>query len=71
MNDSDLKHLNLFKYPVVSAVNIFQNHSNILKIKSNQTYQGFSFRLVNYEEVFGEFIYVKNNSIRGNFKRLY
>ena len=39
---------------VLSAVNKFQNHPSILKIKSNRTYSGFSFRPVNYEEVLTE-----------------
>ena len=38
----------------MSAVNKFQNHPSILKIKSNRTYSGFSFRPVNYEEVLTE-----------------
>ena len=41
---------------VLSAVNKFQNHPSILKIKSNRTYSGFSFRPVNYEEVLTELI---------------
>ena len=36
---------------VLSAVNKFQNHPSILKIKSNRTQSGFSFRPANYEEV--------------------
>ena len=38
----------------MSAVNKFQNHPSILKIKSNRTYSSFSFRPVNYEEVVTE-----------------
>ena len=38
----------------MSAVNKFQNHPSILKIKSYQTYSGFSFRPVNYKEVLTE-----------------
>ena len=37
-----------------SAVNKFQNQPSILKIISNRTYSGFSFRLANYEEVLTE-----------------
>ena len=37
--------------PVLSAVNKFQNHPGILKIKSNRSYACFSFRPVNCEEV--------------------
>ena len=40
--------------PVLSAVNKFQNHPSLLKIKSSQTYSGFSFRPVNYEEILAE-----------------
>ena len=40
---------------VLSAVNKSQNHTSILKIKSNRTYSGFSFRPVNYEEALTEF----------------
>ena len=36
------------------AVKKFQNHPRIWKIKSNPTYTGFTFRLVNYEEVLRE-----------------
>ena len=36
---------------VLPAVNKFQNHPSIWKIKLNRTYSGFSFRPVNYEEV--------------------
>ena len=39
----------------MSAANKFQNHPSILKIKSNQTYSGFAFRPVNYEEFLTEF----------------
>ena len=56
-NDFDPKHVKLSNNPVLSAVNNFQNHPSILKIKSNQTYSGFTFRQVNYEEVLKE---VKN-----------
>ena len=42
------KHMNLSRNPVLLAVNKFQNHPNILKIKSNRTCSGFSFRRVNY-----------------------
>ena len=38
----------------MSAVNKSQNHTSILKIKSNRTYSGFSFRPVNYEEALTE-----------------
>ena len=37
-----------------SAVNKFQNHPSISKIKSDRTYLGFSFRPANYEEVLTE-----------------
>ena len=53
-NDFDSKHVKLSNNPVLSAVNNFQNHPSILKIKSNQTYSGFNFRQVNYEEVLKE-----------------
>ena len=43
------------KNAVLSAVNKLQNHPSILKIKSNRTYSGFSFRPVNYGEVLTEF----------------
>ena len=43
--------MKLSNNPVLSAVNKFQNHPSILKIKSNRSYAGFSFRPVNYEEV--------------------
>ena len=33
----DSKHVKLSNNPVLSAVNKFQNHSGILKIKSNRT----------------------------------
>ena len=36
---------------ILSAVNKFQNHPSILKIKSDRTYSGFRFRPGNYEEV--------------------
>ena len=39
---------------VLLAVNKSQNHTSILKIKSNRTYSGFSFRPVNYEEALTE-----------------
>ena len=39
---------------VLPAVNKFQNHPSIWKIKLNRTYSGFSFRPVNYEEVLTE-----------------
>ena len=38
----------------MTAVNKFQNHPSILKIKSNRTYSGFTFQPVNYEEVLTE-----------------
>ena len=50
-NGFDPKHVKLFNNPALSAVNKFQNHPSIVKIKSNRTYSGFTFRLVNYEEV--------------------
>ena len=53
-NKFDLKHVKLSNNPVLSAVNKFQNHPSILKIKSNRTYSGFTFRPVNYEEVLEE-----------------
>ena len=40
---------------VLSAVSKFQNRSSILKIKSNRTYLGFTFRPANYEEISTEF----------------
>ena len=42
----------------MSAVNKFQNHPSILKIKSNRTYSGFSFRQVNHEEILRELKYL-------------
>ena len=53
-NEFDFKQVKLSNNPVLSAVNKFQNHPSILKIKSNQTYSGFSFRPVNYEEALTE-----------------
>ena len=52
-SEFDPKHVKPFK-SVLSAVNKFQNHPSLLKIKSNQTYSGFSFQPVNYEEVLAE-----------------
>ena len=40
--------------PPLSAVNKFENHSSIVKIKSNRTYSGFTFRPVIYEEILTE-----------------
>ena len=42
-NKFNSKHLKLSSNPVLSAVNKFQNHPSILKIKSNRTYSDFSF----------------------------
>ena len=53
-SEFDSKPVKLSNNPVFSAVNKFQNHPSILKIKSNRTYPGFTFPLVNYEEVFTE-----------------
>ena len=57
---------------VLSAVNKSQNHTSILKIKSNRTYSGFSFRPVNYEEALTELKksrYIKNKSTgRSSYK---
>ena len=50
----DSKNVKFSNNAVLSAVNKFQNHPSILKIKSNRTYSGFSFRPVNYEEVLTE-----------------
>ena len=50
----DSKNVKFSNNAVLSAVNKFQNHPSILKIKSNRTYSGFSFRLANYEEVLTE-----------------
>ena len=50
-NELHTKRVKLSNNPVLSAVNKFQNHPSILKIKSNRTYSGFNFRPVNYEEV--------------------
>ena len=47
----DCKNLKFSNNAVLSAVKEIQNHAGILKIKSNRTYSGFSFRRVNYEEV--------------------
>ena len=41
-NEFDHKHVKLSNNPVLSAVNKFQNHPSILKIKSNLTYSGFT-----------------------------
>ena len=49
----DSKNVKFSNNAVLSAVNKFQNHPSILKIKSNQT-SGFSFRPVNYEEALTE-----------------
>ena len=46
--------MKLSSNPVLSAVNKSQNRPSILKIKSNRTYSGFTFRPVNYEEVLTE-----------------
>ena len=46
------KQIHFSNNPVLSAV--FQNHPSILKIRSNRTYSGFSFRSVNFEEVLTE-----------------
>ena len=50
----DSKNVKFSNNAVLSAVNKFQNHPSILKIKSNRTYSGFSFRPVNYEDVLTE-----------------
>ena len=50
----DSKNVKLSSNAVLSAVNKFQNHPSVLKIKSNRTYSGFSFRPVNYDEVLKE-----------------
>ena len=50
----DSKNVKLSNNTVLSAVNTFQNHPSILKMKSDRTYSGFSFRPVNYEEVLTE-----------------
>ena len=42
-NEFDLKHVKLSNNPVLLAINKFQNHPSILKIKSNRTYLGFIF----------------------------
>ena len=68
-NEFDPKSVKLSNNPVMSAVNKFQNHPSILKIKSNRTYSGFTFRPVGYEEVLTELKknrYVKSNSIGRN-----
>ena len=39
----DSKNVKFSNNAVLSAVNKFQNHPSILKIKSNRTYSGFSF----------------------------
>ena len=52
-NEFNSKQVKLSNNLVLSAVNKFQNHPSILKIKSNQT-SGFSFRPVNYEEALTE-----------------
>ena len=49
------KHVNLSNNPVLSAVNKFQNHPTILKIKQTKlTQAGFRFRPVTYEQSFTE-----------------
>ena len=53
-NEFDSKHVKLSNNPVLSALSKFQNHPSILKIKSNRTYSGFSFRPVSQEEVLTE-----------------
>ena len=50
----DSKNVKLSNNTILSGVNKFQNHPSILKMKSNRTYSGFSFRPVNYEEVLTE-----------------
>ena len=50
----DSKNVKFSNNAVLSAVNKSQNHTSILKIKSNRTYSGFSFRPVNYEEALAE-----------------
>ena len=50
----DSKNVKFSNNAVLSAVNKSQNHTSILKIKSNRTYSGFSFRPVNYEEALTE-----------------
>ena len=50
----DSKKVKFCSNAVFSAVNKFQNHPSILKIKLNRAYSGFSFRPVNYEEVLTE-----------------
>ena len=68
-NKFDSKSMKFANNAVLSAVNKFQNHPSILKIKSNRNYSGFSFRSVNYEEALTELKnlrYVKNNSIERN-----
>ena len=50
----DSKNVKFSNNAVLSAVNKFQNHPSILKIKSHQFYSGFSFRPVNYEEALTE-----------------
>ena len=52
----DFQNVKFSNNAVLSAVNKFQNHPSILKIKSNLPYAGFSFRSVNYENVFAELI---------------
>ena len=53
-NEFNSKQVKLSNNLVLSAVNKFQNHPSILKIKSHQFYSGFSFRPVNYEEALTE-----------------
>ena len=50
----DSKNVKVSNNAVLSAVNKFQKHPSILKIKSNRSYSEFSFRSVNYEEVLTE-----------------
>ena len=50
----DSKYVKFSNNTVLSAVNKFQNHPSISKIKSDRTYLGFSFRPTNYEEVLTE-----------------
>ena len=49
MNEFDPKHVKLSKNFV--CIKKIQIHPRILKIKSNRTYSGFTFRPVNYEKV--------------------
>ena len=53
-NEFDSKHVRLSNNPALSAINKSQNKPSILKIKSNRTCSGFTFRPANYEEVLTE-----------------